>query len=214
MNIPAFLEHSGFFKELSIDGRKALAAICRPVKARRGETLFREGSEGERFFLLVSGRIRLHKTRPDGEEVVIKILAPGETFGEVVLFESPCYPVTAVALGESALLSVSRLEIKTLLAEASFREDFIAMLMRKQRYLAQRIGLLSTESVEGRFFHFLREHFGPTATIEVTLAKKEIAAAIGVTPETLSRLIARLTRRKAIAWKGRTLRILKPPKAG
>lgn len=214
MNIPAFLEHNGFFKELSLEGRQALAAICRPVKTRRGETLFREGSEGERFFLLVSGRIRLHKTRPDGEEVVIKILTPGETFGEVVLFESPRYPVTATALDESSLLAVARREIKELLGEASFREDFIAMLMRKQRYLAQRIGLLSTESVESRFFHFIREQFGAGATLEVTLAKKEIAAAIGVTPETLSRLIARLARRRAIVWKGRTLRLLKPPTAG
>ncbi len=210
MNVVAFLQNCGFFRGLSPAGLKALAAVCRPVETGKNQVLFREKQSGEDFFLLVSGRVRLHTSTPDGGETVIKIVGAGETFGEVILFESVHYPVTATVLVPGILLAVSRSSIRALLRDEEFRHDFIAMLMRKQRYLARRVGLFATESVEERFFHHLREEHGTKDEMVMPLTKKDLAAAIGTTPETLSRLIRRLTERRVIAWKGRTLRILKP----
>ena len=86
------------------------------------------------------------------------------------------------------------------------------MLMRKQRYLADRIRQLSTANVEERFFNFLRDQYGADEEIEVAISKKQIAAAIGVTPETFSRLIRKLTREKKLSWTGKRLR-LEPARA-
>ena len=57
------------------------------------------------------------------------------------------------------------------------------------------------------FFLFLRDHYGAVAAITPSLSKKDIAAAIGATPESLSRLILRLQKRKVIDWKGKELKI-------
>ena len=81
----------------------------------------------------------------------------------------------------------------------------------KQRYLAERIQELTTKDVEQRFFTFLRSQYGEKEAIHTPLSKKDIAAAIGTTPESLSRLILRLTEDQIIDWQGKEIKILANP---
>ena len=83
--------------------------------------------------------------------------------------------------------------------------------MAKQRYLTERIQELTTKDVEHRFFTFLRSQYGEQEIIRTPLSKKDIAAAIGTTPESLSRLILRLHDDQIIDWQGREIRILTDP---
>jgi CRP/FNR family transcriptional regulator len=199
------LAESQFFGQLSDAGRRALAGICEWRDARKREVLFREGEPGRAVYLLRRGHVQLHKTAPDGTDVVIKTVQPYELFGEVILFEQDRYPVTAVAVTDAELLALPRDDVHRLLDDPEFRRDFIAMLMRKQRYLAERIVWLAAHDAEDRLRRFLREQFGSGPAVQVTMSKKDIAAAIGTTPETLSRLIQDLHRRRVFRWKGKTL---------
>jgi CRP-like cAMP-binding protein len=191
---------------LSEESRRALAAICRPRALRRREVLFHEGTPGQAVFILQRGRIQLHKAGPDGSEVVIKTLRPPEVFAEVILFEEDFYPVTATALAPSAVLVMARRDVHELLRRADFRRDFIAMLMRKQRYLTERIVRLTAHGVPVRLVMFLLEEYGPSPVLQLTMSKKDMAAAIGITPETLSRAIGQLRRQGLCAWTGKTIR--------
>jgi CRP/FNR family transcriptional regulator, dissimilatory nitrate respiration regulator len=207
MNPFLLLGQVSFFKGISPDSRRALARICLPVEMKKRQVVFRERDRGDAFYLLVQGRVQLHKTAPDGREIVIKVIKPGEVFAEVVLFEESRYPVTAVALTGCLLLKILRRDLHELLRTEDFRGDFIAMLMRKQRYLADRIRQLASHSVEDRFFDFLREQYGDVESIAAALPKKDVAAAIGTTPETVSRLIRKLAKSGALTWKGRSIRL-------
>ncbi len=200
------LGQANFFKGLSDDSRKALADICIAREVRRREILFAEGDPGHSIYLLDRGDVQLFKTAPDGAEVVIKVVAPGEVFAEVILFEQARYPVSAMTLTESRIFIFPRKDIHRLLTREDFRNDFIAMLMRKQRYLAERIYDLSTRDVEERFQRFLDERYRGQTVIAMGMSKKDVAAAIGTTPETLSRLIQRLEAEGALTWQGREIR--------
>jgi CRP/FNR family transcriptional regulator len=200
-----FLAESNFFKDLSRDTLKALATIASMKELKKRDILFREGEVGRAIYLLKRGAIQLHKATPDGNEVVIKIVQPSEVFAEVVLFERESYPVTAVALSSSDVIIFPRAEVHQLLNTLSFRNDFIAMLMRKQRYLAERIVQQQAHDVEGRFLWFLKEQFGSQKVVTLPFSKKDLAAAIGTTPETLSRLILKLRKRKVLSWTGKTI---------
>jgi CRP/FNR family transcriptional regulator len=192
-----------FFHGLGPESRKQLAAIGIAREVKKREILFLEGDEGHSVYLLVRGCVQLHKSAPDGREVVIRIVQPGEVFAEVILFEQKSYPVTAVTLAESEVLLFPRRAIERLLEQADFRRDFMASLMGKLRYLTERILQLSTSDVEQRLLQFLADHAGGKPSFEVTLSKKDVAAAIQTTPETLSRVILRLTQSGALAWDGR-----------
>ena len=204
------LAESAFFKDLSAESLRALSEICGLKALRKRECLFREGEAGRAIYLLRRGVIQLHKAAPDGGEVVIKLVKPSEVFAEVVLFEREAYPVTAVALAPSEVIVFPRLDVHRLLDMAAFRNDFLRMLMRKQRYLADRIVQLSSHDVEERLLWFLHERYGDEAEIRLDVSKKDVAAAIGATPETLSRLIRRLRKKKILAWTGKTVRRLPP----
>jgi len=209
MDIRELFDHSGFFQGVGAHSKELLAGICMEAAAAKKEVLFHEGDQGHALYLLASGAVRLYKTTRDGREVVIKVIRPGEIFGEVVLFEKDRYPVGAVALTASRFYRLPKPQFLRLLDNVDFRNDFIGMLMKKQRYLAERISFLTTNDVEARFFLFLREQYGERETILPALSKKDMAGAIGTTPETYSRLLARLADEGRIAIEGKTIRLQK-----
>ncbi|HSG29831.1 MAG TPA: Crp/Fnr family transcriptional regulator [Candidatus Krumholzibacterium sp.] len=175
----------------------------------RGEFLFLEGGPGDELFILLEGRVKLSKSSEEGREVTVKFIEPPENFAEIVLFESTRYPVTAQAVEDSTVFSLSRGRFLRLLEEKRFRDGFIAMLMKKQRYLAERILYLTSYDVEERFFRFLLDNYGRQERYEIPIPRKDIASAIGTIPETLSRLVARLRSSGTLDWEGDILTL--PP---
>jgi CRP/FNR family transcriptional regulator len=166
-----------------------------------------EGAEGKAVYLLISGNIQLIKTNMDGRETVIKTVKQGELFAEVILFEKRRYPATALACTDAEVIELPRSGFLKLLDEPEFRNDFMSMLMGKQRYLTERIQQLTSMDVEARFVEFLREHYGEKTEITPDLPKKDIASAIGTTPETFSRLLQKLEKRGGFSWKDKTIQI-------
>jgi len=201
MDVCKALDSIRFFDGISKSGKIALAGLCVPIERPKQTVLFREGEHGDAMFFLVRGRIALHKLSQEGAETVIEVLKSGDAFAEVILFEQRFYPVTAVALTDIRILSLQRRDLLALLREESFRNDFIAMLLGKQRYLVNRIYQLTGRGVEQRLRAFLLEQYGKGERIFAEINKKQLAAAIGATPETLSRLLQDLGRRKLLTWK-------------
>jgi CRP/FNR family transcriptional regulator len=209
MDIVKLLQFTEFFKDLSEKNLTSLAKICIPKTVEKKETLFTEGQEGHSIYLLVSGGVQIFKTSKDGRETVIKTIVPGEIFAEVILFEEKNYPVGARAVRKSELLLIPRFQLLCLLVEENFRNDFIRMLMSKQRYLTQRILYLSAYDLEERFFRFIKEQYGVRDEYTIHFSKKDFAASIGTIPETLSRLIARLEKEGKITWKEKSIAVRK-----
>ena len=207
MDKEAVLSQISLFENISTENRASLADICIPKNVRKKETLFWEGDKGVSVYILVKGTIQLYKSTPEGKEVVIKIIKPGEMFAEVILFERSSYPVSAVALQDSLVFLISRHQFACLLENEAFRNDFISNLMSKMRYLADQIRYLTHHDVEERLFMFLKEQHGEKTRIRVAISKKDVAAAIGATPETLSRLLQRLKREKKLIWEGSEISI-------
>lgn len=208
MDALSFLQRCDYFKGLSDRNKKALASICSSRTLQKRDYLFFEGQKGDAIYLLSEGSIQLVKTSPEGKEVVIKTIASGETFAEVILFEQHSYPVTAIAVRKSKVYKIPRRDFLRLFDDSAFRNDFITFLMRRMRYLANRILYLTAYDVEERFFRFLEDQYGRKEQYSIPLSKKDIAADIGATPETLSRLILRLDEEGKLSWKGNIVRLV------
>ncbi len=207
MDKEAILKQFGYFKGISDSSRARLAQICLAKTVEKKEMLFTEGEKGYAVYCCINGRIQLHKNMPDGKEIVIKVIKPGEIFGEVILFESGNYPVTAVALTRSQVFLMPKHQFHCLLEQPDFRNDFIAVIMRKQRYLANQIKYLTSHDVEDRLLLFLRENYGEQSRIKPAVSKKDIAAAIGATPETLSRVLLRMKKEGLLQWEEKIISV-------
>ncbi len=207
MDVYRILDQARFFEGISRSSKESLSKFCMPCERSKQTVLFREGAPGEAMFLLARGRISLHKLSRDGREVVIKVIKSGEVFAEAILFEKKFYPVTAVALTDVLVFKLLRRDLLDLLRQEDFRNDFIAMLLSKQRYLADKIQQLTSQDVEQRLRAFLLEQYGEQNQIRAEINKKQLAAAIGATPETLSRLLQELKHRKWLTWRQGTINI-------
>ncbi len=205
MDLHAILKISELFSGLSDEALGHVTGRGKIMPAHQNSMIFLEGEQGDSFYVLIAGSVRLFKSAPDGREITVKLLAPGEIFAEVVLFEKDRYPVSAMAVTDTTLFAMGRAAFYSLLEVEDFRREFISVLMKKQRYLAGRILYLTAYDVEERFFRFIAEHYGRHGSYDLTLPKKEIASAIGTIPETFSRLIQRLTTRGIIRWEGSKL---------
>jgi CRP-like cAMP-binding protein len=201
MNGARILDLARFFEGISNASKEALSKFCVSGERPKHTILFREAEPGEAMYLLARGRVSLYKISQDGREIVIKVIKPGEVFAEVILFEQRLYPVTAIAMTDVLIFKLFRRDLLNLLRQEDFRNDFIAMLLRKQRYLADKIQQLTSQDVEQRLRAFLIEQYGERQEIHIEINKKQLASAIGSTPETLSRLLQDLKLRKALVWK-------------
>lgn len=205
MDIHEKLKEFDLFSNLDERALKELAkkAFLKILEPR--ETIFNEGFEGEFFFLLLKGSVRLFKTSYDGKESTIKIIRPGEIFAEAILYLRTEYPVTAVTAVESEIIGIHRDSFRDMMRDPVSGGLFIGTVFEKLRFLTDQIHYFSTHDVEDRFFRFLIKTYGRKYRYDISIAKKDIASAIGTIPETFSRLLLRLTKRGAIAWKKNTL---------
>lgn len=194
------LSKSFFFGGLSRDIISAIAGKGRIESFGRDEIIFLEGDRGERFFFLLEGLVKIFKSADNDREVILRHIRPGEMFGEVILFESENYPVSAMTMRESKLFMLTRGDFMKLFTEEEFRRYFTGNIFRKLRYLADRVAFLNAYDVEERFFLFLEEHYGLKEKIQIDLSKSEIADGIGTIPETMSRLLARLKLKDTVQW--------------
>ncbi len=207
MDLLEIFTGSDFFGDLDRRVQAEIFRHGRLEKYKANRIIFLEGQPGSTFFLLISGVVRLYKTSADARETTVKLVKPGEIFAETVLFEKDTYPVNAETASETELFVLEKGIFHSMLDDRNFRNEFIAALMRKQRYLTERILYLTAYDVETRFFKFLEERYGRLEKYMIKLSKKDIAASIGANPETLSRLIFRLKQRGILRWNGETLEL-------
>ena len=201
------LKQAQLFSDLPSAVCERLAKLCRLRCLAKNEILFYEQQRGDDMFVLLDGRIQLHKISPDGSVVVIKTVQAGELFGEVVLFDMSVYPVTAEALCATEVCAISRHDLLVELDNRDFRDAWIKMLFSRQRYLAERVRYLSVYDIEERFCLFLKEQYGCRERIRVDLSKQSVAAAISSAPESFSRMLTRLKGEGLLQWKGRDLTV-------
>jgi CRP-like cAMP-binding protein len=197
------------FKDASPELHKILSIACKSMSVKRGAVIFSESEEGNYMYAVIRGFVRLVKSTVEGKEILVRLVKPYETFAEVILFESKEYPVTAIAGDDTDLVMIHKRSVYDILEKENFRNDFLSMLMRRMRYLTERILYVSAFDVEERFFRFLIDRYGKKQEYTISMAKKDIASAIGTIPETMSRLLMRLKTRKMITWEGEVLTLKK-----
>lgn len=211
MDIAEFISRTTFFSGLSPEACERLAARTILRKFPKGRILFNEGESGSVVYLLAGGMVKLARMTEDGTESVVKLISPGDLFGEVILFERTVYPVTATCLSSVSAIILYRSDLRSLLDDEAFRMAFIELLFSKQRELVSRIQQLTAVDLAQRLFYFLRSHYGDARRISINVSKKDVAATLGITPESLSRLLRRLREEGILRWENKVITILQDP---
>ena len=208
------------FRELSAEQQEKILTDVREVRLDKGRHIFSKGDPVQGFHVVVYGQVKLFLPSAQGNEKVVEIIGPQQSFGEAVMFLGKPYPVSAEALADTLLLHVSRESILGLLeTDTSFARRLLAGLSMRLHSLLLDVESYSLRSSTQRVIGFLLQHCdaGEEDTAEVlnlTLptSKQVIASRLNLTPETLSRIFSELTARDLIEVQGRAIRILDVPR--
>ncbi len=180
-----------------------------------GEALFETGDVANRFFLVIGGQIKLFRVSSNGDQKIIDIIQPGNTFAEALMFmEHPIYPVSAEALGPARIISFDSKRFLQILSE-SFEVCFRIMgtMSQRLRGLIKEIDDLTLQSATTRMCAMLLRRMEDVDSAHFTLpaAKGVLAARLSMKPETFSRILQNLSSKKILKTKGNEIEILDAP---
>jgi CRP-like cAMP-binding protein len=102
------MTHFGILDELTDDQRRSLLSLAHRRKFRRHEAIFREGDPGDTVHLLDRGHVAVRVTTPAGDEATVRVLGPGDHFGELAVLDPSPRVATIVALGAVETLALHR----------------------------------------------------------------------------------------------------------
>lgn len=178
----------------------------------RGETVFFEGDEGNGFYIVKSGKVKIFKVSLQGKEQILGIFNEGEPFGEVPVFHGEPFPANAESLVKTSLLFFPRKEFVSILTSSpSIALNMLATLSMRLRQFAGQIEALSLKEVPARlasYLLYLSSEQGRNDTVELEISKGQLASLLGTIPETLSRIFAKMSEEGLIEVKGKTIHLL------
>jgi CRP/FNR family transcriptional regulator, dissimilatory nitrate respiration regulator len=200
------------FSGLPPEQLDAISGIARERRFQRGELIFSEGDEGNGFYVIADGRVKIFKVSPEGKEQILHIFGDGEPFGEVPVFTGRSFPATAEAITASHLIFFPRTAFVDLIsAMPSLALNLLAILSFRLHRFTDQIENLSLKEVPGRLAAYLidlSDEHGGTDDVTLSVSKRQLASLLGTIPETLSRIFGKMSGRGIIRVNGAEIRIV------
>lgn len=221
IRVQDFLARMPLFNELSADELDRIAQGTTQQPVGRKETVFHCGDACTGLHAVVYGQIKLSVISPLGEEKVVRLIGPGDSFGEALMFLGKPYFVTAQALADSLLLHVTRAAITNeVRADPDFACKMLAGMSARLHALMRDVEAYSLRSGTHRVISYLLSQpcapetdCEPAALrVQLEAGKKMVASRLNLTPEHFSRILHELGTRGLVAINGREILIPDPSK--
>jgi CRP-like cAMP-binding protein len=175
---------------------QTLLAQASVIDLEPGQSLFRQGDAAAAFFIVITGWVKLYRITPAGDEAVLHVLTKGESFAEAVAFVGGRYPATASAATDARVVVIPAHHVINCVREMpDIALAMIASTSQHLHRLVQRVEQLSAQSGLQRVAEFLAglcPNIDGSCTISLPYDKTLIAGRLGLKPESLSRVFAKL----------------------
>src|ERR1043166_2490846 len=191
----AALDRCDLFQPLSGSERAALFAHARPHKYAANESIFLMGSPGDDMVAVVSGTIRISVPSPDGKEIVLAILGPGEICGEIALLDGKERTADANAVTECSVVVLERRDVLAFLAKyPDAWAKLVNVLCGRMRTVDHQMAEFAMASLPARLAKTLlrlaisENHATDGRAIEcIHLTQRELGNVIGATRESVNK---------------------------
>jgi CRP-like cAMP-binding protein len=202
----ALLGQCGLFRRLGVAERDALFARARVQKYAAHESIFLMGSPGDSMVAVLSGTIRISVPSPDGKEVVLAILGPGEICGEIALLDGKERTADARAATDCSVVVLERRDVLSFFAQypdawARLIEVLCERLRTADQQMAE-FALLPVPVRLAKALLRLATPDGPTldgpAAARVRLTQRELGNVIGATRESVNKYLRAWQRKGCI----------------
>src|SRR5262245_28109777 len=211
-----FLKRCPLFEHLDPDECRRLEARSRARSFPQRSTIYFPDEPGECVLLLTRGRVKIRALTPDGRELILAFIDPGELFGELAVLDEAPRGEHAEAAADSHVLAIPRSEVLWLMS----RRPDVALSVTKLiglrlRRVENRLKNILFRSNRERTVAVLLELLGSHGRaeggrweIDLRLSHQELANLIGSTRETVTLTLGQLQREGLIAVNRRRITVL------
>ena len=207
---------SPLFAGLDEQAAAALMSRTERVELKRGEEIFAEGDQGDKLYVIASGKIKLSRTSHDGRENLLAVLGPGEIIGEISFFDPGPRTASAITVSDSELMSLGHEHLKGFLeANPTASVALLGALAHRLRRTNDNVADLVFTDVPGRVAKALldlAERFGTDdgtgLLVRHELTQEELAQLVGASRETVNKALADFVARGWIRLEARAVRLL------
>lgn len=191
-----------YFRDLPTQALEAVNSHFRALDYPAGTAIYHEDEPAKSLFLVAHGKVKLVQHSRSGDEVVLDLLAQGELFGGLTMLGQRRYSQTAVAQAACCVLAITTADFRELLRTYPEMALTVLDMVAEDLVVAHdTIRAISTLSVEARIASALlrlADRLGETdrdgTLIQSPLSQQDLAAMVGTTAETASRVISGLRR--------------------
>ena len=178
----------------------------------KGQIIYSEGDNGDGFYVLVSGLVKIFKVSLEGKEHIMRVVGAGEPFGQVAVYAGRSFPANAQAIAKSRLLFFPRTAfIEMITKNPSLALSMLSVLSMRLREFTVHVENLALKEVPGRlaaYLIYLSNEQGGNDSFTLGISKGQLASLLSTSPETLSRILAQMVGKNLIEVIRRNITIL------
>lgn len=205
-----------WFEKLSDADLSLLFPLVQCRQVEKETPLFNEGDPANGVHFVLNGLVKVIRTSEDGREHILRLVQPGETFAEAVLFTGRPYPASAIAATDCEIAFLPTTALETAVKASPELAVRLIQTLADRLYLVQeKVKLLALDNVTERTVAILlalaREQNLPenNGIIELPwkLTRQELANLVGTTRETLTRTLSLMKKEGLVDFDERLIRL-------
>ncbi len=204
------------FSNLTKPERENISQDCALRRLSRGEMVFRAGEQCEEFHVIVTGQVKLYVASSSGQEKIVELIGPGQSFAEAMMFLNKPHMLNAQTLTDTMLMSVSKQAVfGEIERDPRFSMHMLAGISRRLHGLLRDVEGYALHSGMQRLIGYLLRDLDDeitddmgTITVSLPVSKATIASRLSLTPEYFSRVLHELEAERLIEIDKREIRIL------
>ena len=200
IDLRGFLANSPLFGGLSDDELARVSLGCQMRRYARGDMIFHVGEPCEAFHMVMTGCVKLFLLSPGGQEKVVEIISPGQSFAEALVFLDKPYIVNGQTLTDAVVLHVSKAVVmREIQQDPRVALHMLAGISRRLHGLIQDVEGYALSSGTQRLIGYLlrdlaveSDQLPTSATVSLPASKATIASRLSLSPEYFSRVLHEL----------------------
>ena len=192
----AYIKGLPLFGDLSEASLLALGRAGKFILIKKGKAVFYQSDPSEKVYLLRSGLVSIVLESPDGREMVINEMHPGDIFGELGLLTRQARSTSAIARVDCELLALPRQAFLGILeTEPGLARRILELTANRLRGSSERESALAFLDAQARLARLLlqMEQQAPEKGY-VTISQEELAQRTGQTRQTVAKALGRWRR--------------------
>ncbi|MBI2891244.1 MAG: Crp/Fnr family transcriptional regulator [Nitrospirae bacterium] len=201
------------FANLGADHLGLIVPSIKEQPYTKGRIIVHQDERGTVFFIMEKGLAKVTMAGRDGREITLSYVKPGEFFGEMSLLDGKPRSATVVAVEDSIVLVLTREDfLNQIRLNPEIGIRMLEVFSERIRYADEKIGLLTLTDVQSKLVHYFIHLAGRMGvpTVNGTLIENRpthdvMAAELGTTRETITRIIGDLRRNGYIKITRKTL---------